>query len=122
MVSIPLMVDDTDLGIDWTIKNIAQYGGDPRNIVIVGQSAGGHLACMAIFRKAQTKITRENSSASRDGLLRAANIMERKRTTEEENPNVGWVASDIRGFATISSPVCLGSAITKSFRRQGFDD
>lgn len=122
MVSIPLMVDDIDLAIDWTIKNIAQYGGDPRNIVIVGQSAGGHLACMAIFRKVQTKIARESASASRAEMFRAANITERKRITEEEKLDVGWIASDIRGFAAISAPLCLGSAITKSLRRKGFDD
>ena len=60
-VTVPHMVNDIDLAIDWTINNIAQYGGDPKNIVIVGQSAGGHLACVAIFRKIKEKIARENS-------------------------------------------------------------
>ena len=122
MVSIPLMVDDVDLAIDWTINNIAQYGGDPRNIVIVGQSAGGHLACMAIFRKIRRKIARENTNGTRDDLPQARTIMERKRTTEEEKIDDGWSASEIRGFAAISSPLTFGSAITNSFRRLGFDD
>mmetsp|Transcript_13433 Transcript_13433/g.31627 ORF Transcript_13433/g.31627 Transcript_13433/m.31627 type:complete len:426 (+) Transcript_13433:145-1422(+) len=119
MVSIPHMVDDIDSAIGWTRKNIAKHGGDPRNIVIVGQSAGGHLACMAIFRKIRRKIARENGNVAEDGLPRGATSLEKKK---EERLDEGWLVSDIRGFAVISSPLSLGSAMTKSFRRKGFDD
>lgn len=110
-VNIPHMVDDVDLVIDWTTRNIAQYGGDPTNIVVVGQSAGGHVACMAIFRNIQRKIARENGIAAAKGL-----------TLEDEKSNGGWLASDLKGFVAISSPLNLGSVLTQSFRRQGFDD
>ena len=36
LVSIPYMVEDIDLAIGWTIKNVADFGGDPRNVVVVG--------------------------------------------------------------------------------------
>ena len=33
--------------IQWTQKNIAQYGGDPSRIFLTGHSAGGHLVALA---------------------------------------------------------------------------
>jgi acetyl esterase/lipase len=43
----PAQVDDALAAVDWTIRNIAQYGGDPKKIYISGHSAGGHLAAYA---------------------------------------------------------------------------
>lgn len=123
LVYIPDMVDDVDLAIDWTIKNVAQYGGDPSNIIVVGQSAGGHIACMAIFRKIQAKIERENAIAAAKELPEPEMERELQRISENEKlDEQGWTASDLRGFSAISSPLSLGAVITQSFRRLGFDD
>jgi acetyl esterase/lipase len=40
----PAQVDDATAAMDWTVHNIAQYGGDPKRIYLAGHSAGGHLA------------------------------------------------------------------------------
>ena len=32
----------------WTYHNVARYGGDPERIVVVGHSAGGHLASLLV--------------------------------------------------------------------------
>src|SRR5260370_24231672 len=40
----PAQVDDATAAMDWTVRNIAQYGGDPKRIYVAGHSAGGHLA------------------------------------------------------------------------------
>lgn len=125
LVDIPHMVEDVDLALDWTVKNIAQYGGDPKNIVVVGQSAGGHVACMAIFRKIRRKIAREHAiAAAEEGLTGGKRDEELKRIMEDEKFTGGeWMPFDLKGFAAISSPLNLGSELmTESFRRQGFDD
>jgi len=113
------MVDDVESAVQWTKNNIAQYGGDPSNIVVVGQSAGGHVACMALFRKIRKKIAQENSIKSIKTPMGLNSDWER---TTNENLNGEWMASDLKGFAAISSPLNLGSVLTASFRRLGFDD
>lgn len=43
----PACLDDTRAAVAWTSAHIAEYGGDPERIAIMGHSAGGHLAFMA---------------------------------------------------------------------------
>ena len=46
--TIPSMVDSTQECIAWVVANIAQYGGDPASITIVGHSSGGFVGHRAI--------------------------------------------------------------------------
>lgn len=46
---VPSMVNDLDEGIAWVFKNVARYGGDPKNVVLTGQSAGAHLTAMLLL-------------------------------------------------------------------------
>ncbi|MEO5814845.1 MAG: alpha/beta hydrolase [Gemmatimonadaceae bacterium] len=45
-VRFPAWVEDGAQAVRWTRDNIARYGGDPRNIIVVGHSAGAHTAAM----------------------------------------------------------------------------
>ena len=38
----------TRAALAWTLRNIQQYGGDPKRVAIGGHSAGGHLTAMAL--------------------------------------------------------------------------
>jgi acetyl esterase len=40
------MLHDANTALDWVHREIAGYGGDPDNIVLGGDSAGGHIAAM----------------------------------------------------------------------------
>lgn len=45
-VTIPDIVLQMVLALAWTYRHIAEYGGDPQRITVVGHSAGGHLVAM----------------------------------------------------------------------------
>jgi acetyl esterase/lipase len=42
----PAQIDDAAAALVWTMRHIAEYGGDPKRIVVAGHSAGGHLAAL----------------------------------------------------------------------------
>ncbi len=46
----PAATDDTYAALCWVAEEIAQYGGDPERIVVMGESAGGTLAAVAAQR------------------------------------------------------------------------
>ncbi|KAJ3134725.1 hypothetical protein HK100_003324 [Physocladia obscura] len=43
------MLDDVADALVWTEANILSYGGDPKNISIMGHSAGAHLASLVLI-------------------------------------------------------------------------
>lgn len=45
------MLEDVNTGIAWVLSRIHRYGGDPHSITLVGQSAGGHLAALALIKQ-----------------------------------------------------------------------
>lgn len=42
----PAYVDDAAAAVAWTLKNIAQHGGDPKRVHVGGHSAGGYLTLL----------------------------------------------------------------------------
>ena len=47
-VTIEQIALQTTRALAWVARNASRYGGDPQRIVVVGHSAGGHLAAMLL--------------------------------------------------------------------------
>lgn len=53
----PACLEDVQTAIRWVKAHAAEYKGDPKRIVLVGHSAGGHLAALAAVRaEADTRV------------------------------------------------------------------
>jgi acetyl esterase/lipase len=48
--------DDVSAAMDWVRANIAQFGGDPKRIILMGHSAGAHLAALAALSTSRSKV------------------------------------------------------------------
>src|SRR6266446_8604075 len=46
----PAAHDDALQALEWVVKEVAEYGGDPQRIAVVGDSAGGNLAASVVNR------------------------------------------------------------------------
>ena len=47
-VSVDEITRQVRAAVAWTVRNIAQYGGDPQRVAVGGHSAGGHLTAMCL--------------------------------------------------------------------------
>ncbi len=45
-VDCPVFIEDAAAAVAWTVKHIAEYGGDPKKVFVGGHSAGGYLTLM----------------------------------------------------------------------------
>jgi prenylcysteine alpha-carboxyl methylesterase len=110
--SVPDMVSDVEQALSWTLDNIADYGGDPEKIVVVGQSAGGHLVCTALLRRAMDIISEHSLSSI---------VPEEPTTSDEEEHVETWSPTDFKGFISLSSPYNL-QAMARTFTKHGLDE
>jgi len=51
-VRFPSIIDDAKKAVEWTHQHIDQYGGNPQQLILMGHSAGAHLAAMLAMNQA----------------------------------------------------------------------
>jgi prenylcysteine alpha-carboxyl methylesterase len=113
---VPSMVEDVEQSILWTLNNIAEHGGDPNQIVVVGQSAGGHVACTALLQRARRILMeKEGDPEIPPSVESSSDIGGEYEYTEES-----WRPTDLLGFLSLSSPYNL-TAMEQTFIKHGLD-
>jgi acetyl esterase/lipase len=62
----PAQIEDVTRALGWVKTSIAQYGGDPDKVVVVGNSAGGHLVSLLALTADDPTWRPEGSSSVTD--------------------------------------------------------
>ncbi|KAL3719379.1 hypothetical protein ACJRO7_004351 [Eucalyptus globulus] len=127
------MVDDASEGISFVCNVIAEYGGDPDRIYLMGQSAGAHVAACALVDQAIKESRGESISWSLSqikayfglsggynlfslvdhfhnrGLYRSIflSIMEGEKSFKRFSPEVRVQDPSIRNAASLLPPILL---------------
>jgi arylformamidase len=86
-VKYPTHVNDIAAGIAWVRAHIARYGGNPQKLVVMGHSAGSHLASLVATHpeplgKQGMKVSELKGAISLDGS--GFDLVERLKTGEEK--------------------------------------
>ena len=104
---VPQMAAEVSDALSWCLDNAESLGGDPSTVALIGHSAGGHLAAMALLLRAASHTANglkppgsfHNNSGAGDGAGGARGSFEAE--VKEEISSVGgteWV-KDAKGRA-----------------------
>ncbi len=68
-VKFPTFVEDAAKALRWTHDNIATFGGDTKQIYLMGHSAGAHIAALLAYDKKYLRAENLNANKSIQGFI-----------------------------------------------------
>ncbi|XP_024923371.2 isoprenylcysteine alpha-carbonyl methylesterase ICME isoform X2 [Ziziphus jujuba] len=106
------MVKDTCQGISFVCNNIANYGGDPNRIYLMGQSAGAHISACALLELAVKESKKEKSMSLSVSQIQAyfglsGGIMEGEKSLKLYSPEVRIQDPSIQHAVSLLPPIIL---------------
>jgi acetyl esterase/lipase len=109
----PAAVEDSRCALRWVIRHAPQYGFDPAKLVLVGSSAGGHLALMAALAPASAGFDRlcpGNEPMAVAAVINFFGVVDVAELLEPPHPRdfaVGWIGTgaDAPARAAQLSPI-----------------
>jgi pimeloyl-ACP methyl ester carboxylesterase len=105
----PCHIEDIAQAFAWTVENISAYQGDPEKIIVMGHSAGGHLAVLL----STNTFYLENAGAEIDDILGVVNFSMGIYDIPKLYSDIGFLASmgySMIGFDRVFGPIADSSA------------
>ncbi|KAG2409003.1 isoprenylcysteine alpha-carbonyl methylesterase [Vigna angularis] len=106
------MIADSSQGIAFVCNNIAEYGGDPNRIYLMGQSAGAHIAACVIVEQAIKEAGEGESTSWSLSQIKtyfglSGGIMEGEESLRRFSPEVMVQDPNIGNVNSLLPPVVL---------------
>uniref|UniRef100_A0A2N9J049 protein-S-isoprenylcysteine alpha-carbonyl methylesterase n=1 Tax=Fagus sylvatica TaxID=28930 RepID=A0A2N9J049_FAGSY len=108
------MVKDASQGISFVCNHIAEYGGDPNRIYLMGQSAGAHISACALLDQAIKESESEKGESITWSVSQikayfglSGGIMEGEKSLQQFSPEVKIQDSSIREAVSRLPPITL---------------
>lgn len=115
------MVDDVDAALAWVFAHMDELGADPRNVTLMGQSAGAHLGAMLLIQKALREAHEAHgpSAMCAEGTcaLDRYGVPAASPPADDSKHRRTWRVSEVRTFVSISGPFALGPLMEDLHRR-----
>lgn len=83
-IKFPVFIEDGAAAVAWVQQHIAGYRGDPRNIFLMGHSAGAHIAAMLTLNESYLQAGRAEAVRGMIGLAGPYDFLPLKRDDLKE--------------------------------------
>lgn len=111
-VEFPGFVEDAALAVRWVQRNAARYGGDPARVVLMGHSAGAHIALLLTLDERYLRGVDVESAEAIAGTVGLAGPYDFLPFTDQDvrdvmGPPDGWEQTQPVNFADGNEPPVL---------------